>query len=476
MLGFLPENERPNTAPAMLDALSPVGRTVSWLNPWRSPADPRGPLAELLASIFEAIQERRALDPSRRRLRVGKTTADFKRALAAVICDALYRRLIAGESGAVFAISLDHRRLVSSWPYGGPEATKALPSLLADLDALDFLRVTKGTPRTTAFGRGTQTIAEAGPALVAAIERLGLTPAAIVERDEGETIVLRADKEDDLLGEGLLPHDKATGQPLKTIAGTVKALRSWQDTINAALAHADLGCAPKDGAFVDVRARRLRRIFNNGSFREGGRLFGGFWQPMPKAERFARLTIAGEPVVELDFSSMFLRLAYAENGSPVDWQDGYALHGFTPEDNRRYRDAFKIMTGALFFARRKLTAYPDEAREALAGVSLERVRTAIRATHRPIADLFERGIGWRLLRRESDVLVRALLDLIERGVIGLPLHDAIIVAQSQEAVAVEAMRSAFVDVTDTEPVITRVTAAGKAIAYEPARPSDDGDY
>lgn len=62
---------------------------------------------------------------------------------------------------------------------------------------------------------------------------------------------------------------------------------------------------------VDVRARRLYRIFTMGRFTCGGRLFGGFWQHLPKAVRLKGLTIEGEHVVGLDFSQLNPRLAYS---------------------------------------------------------------------------------------------------------------------------------------------------------------------
>ena len=33
---------------------------------------------------------------------------------------------------------------------------------------------------------------------------------------------------------------------------------------------------------IDVTQKRLRRIFNNGSFQQGGRFYGGWWQNIPK--------------------------------------------------------------------------------------------------------------------------------------------------------------------------------------------------
>jgi len=52
---------------------------------------------------------------------------------------------------------------------------------------------------------------------------------------------------------------------------------------------------------VNPRLRSLYRIFNNSSWKSGGRFYGGFWQQLSGHVR-AALTIDGEPVVEHDYS------------------------------------------------------------------------------------------------------------------------------------------------------------------------------
>ena len=75
---------------------------------------------------------------------------------------------------------------------------------------------------------------------------------------------------------------------------------------------------------------RLRRIFNE-DFSRGGRFYaeGGSWQTLSKTER-QRITIDGEPTVEIDFSSFHPTLAYAECGL-VPPADAYEIPGFPRE-------------------------------------------------------------------------------------------------------------------------------------------------
>jgi hypothetical protein len=60
-----------------------------------------------------------------------------------------------------------------------------------------------------------------------------------------------------------------------------------------------------DGWFgVDTSLRRLRRVFNNGSFEEGGASMTAFWMGIAN----------GEPPAELDYGQIALRLLYARVG------------------------------------------------------------------------------------------------------------------------------------------------------------------
>jgi hypothetical protein len=71
-------------------------------------------------------------------------------------------------------------------------------------------------------------------------------------------------------------------------------------------------------------------------------------------------------------------------------------------------------------------------------------RDAIRASkekHAPIDHLFERGHGLRFMRTESDLIVAVTLVLFKRGVVALPIHDAVAVPSRCAKVAQSVMRS-----------------------------------
>jgi hypothetical protein len=59
--------------------------------------------------------------------------------------------------------------------------------------------------------------------------------------------------------------------------------------------------------------------------------------------------------------------------------------------------------------------------------------------HAAIAHLFERGHGLRFMRTESDLTVAVTLALFRRGVVALPIHDAVLVSEKYAADAKAAM-------------------------------------
>ncbi len=87
----------------------------------------------------------------------------------------------------------------------------------------------------------------------------------------------------------------------------------------------------------------LRHPDDPAAFNLGGRLFGGFWQNLPREERH-RLRINGEPVADLDYSGMFPRLAYLAAGAPMPPPDAdpYAIPGL-----EGHRDGAKKALNAL---------------------------------------------------------------------------------------------------------------------------------
>lgn len=199
---------------------------------------------------------------------------------------------------------------------------------------------------------------------------------------------------------------------------------------------------------IDTTRRELVRIFNR-TQKSGGRFYRGFWQSLPRAMR-EHLTIDGARVVELDRPACHLRVVYQAAG--VDWpfRDEQGADPYVPASyGIESRPLFKIATsifwncGSVDYAIGAITReMSNHGHVADAKVASEIV-AAITAHHDPIQRLFFRKIGRSLMFIESEAIMHALGKLLDLGVVGLPVHDSIIVASQHAALTELTMTEAF---------------------------------
>jgi hypothetical protein len=76
-----------------------------------------------------------------------------------------------------------------------------------------------------------------------------------------------------------------------------------------------------------------------------------------------------------------------------------------------------------------------------------RLRTAILDEHPALGKAFGRRLGYGLMFAESCVLMAVLEELMQRGIVALPLHDGLLCAQSRKEEAAEVMRRKAIEVT-----------------------------
>ena len=157
----------------------------------------------------------------------------------------------------------------------------------------------------------------------------------------------------------------------------------------------------REDARLDQRQRFLVRKFTYSSLESGGRLWGGFWQNMSKADRAAQLRINGQQTVELDYSSVILHLAYIVAGEVAPTGDLYSIPGVATES----RAGIKKLIAALLFASKPGTRYPQDVLQRLSeadrGKSFGQMLELIKAKHPGIVHLFGTGEGHFLQYLES---------------------------------------------------------------------------
>ena len=406
-------------------------------------------LMTLIAEVQTQMSGYEAYYGTRKRARRPADQVTYDRTVEAILCDLCAVEL--GSENDSIHLPLSNKVLRSKSRYKGTALGKTLPDILKVMSApeMSFVSVEKGHSTfkivddelNVAFAGGQQTILKAGPKLLSRIERFDITRDDMGHAPEEEVLVLRAPKRhsNSIAEYQEYEDDKAT-----------LALRQQMTDINAWLSTADITCNLPQ---VDPAHRRLRRIFNNSDFAQGGRLYGGFWQAMSSDERQEHILIEGDCCVELDYGQMSLAILYGLTGTKPPEGDLYDLSAEgIPTD---YRKGIKTVIQALINSSKVPTKMPKGVRKLIPSrYTIKDILEAVARKHPAIYPQMTSGIGMQLFRKESDILVDVLETLRSEGIVALPVHDAVVVRDDISDKAKAVMKQVFREHTGITPDVT----------------------
>jgi hypothetical protein len=270
------------------------------------------------------------------------------------------------------------------------------------------------------------------------MEELGLGFDDLSRSEDEEVIILKAEKRND--------KDRGKRLEYKDTPATNRYRRNLR-YINLWIEDAELDLLQRvDEAVADIFERRLHRVFNNGSFKQGGRLWGGFWMNLKKTVRRDDLLISEEQVAELDYGQMALRLLYAEVDVVPPAGDLYSLPGL-----EEYRDGVKTIIQSALFSEKQQMRMPQGVRGKFPErISYEDVKKALQIHHHAVYQEFFRGRGMHLMFLESEIMVTLLLELQKHHIVGLPLHDGLLVPRSAARATEVIMKKVFLQKAGSE--------------------------
>ena len=181
----------------------------------------------------------------------------------------------------------------------------------------------------------------------------------------------------------------------------------------------------RDYRAIDLSARTLHRVFNNGSWEQGGRFYGGWWQNLPKKLR-RHIIIEDETTVEVDFSGIHPAMMFARAGLDVP-DDPYA-RCMVGNGSDKVRDCIKLTFNALLNAGSIASLQPqDWHSEKLTGMSWDAFKDHIVGSFPEFGDQFGSGLGLELQYYDSIMAEAILLHFANMGTTCLPVHDSFIV-------------------------------------------------
>jgi len=407
-------------------------------------------LKKLIAEVQTQMSGYEAFHQTRKRARRANDQVTYDRTMEAILCDLCAVVIEATDHNSVH-LPLGNKTLRTKSRYKGTALGKTLPDILNIMAApeMDFVVVEKGHSSfkivddelNVAFAGGQQTIVQPGPKLLSRIERFSITRGDICPAPEEEVIILRAPKRH---SNSIAEYEEYEDDH------TTLALRDQMRDINAWLHTADITCSHPQ---VNLAHRRLRRIFNNSDFAQGGRLYGGFWQAMSSDERQEHIRINQDTVVELDYGQMSLMILYGLTGHTPPEGDLYDLSA--EGIPATYRKGIKKVIQAVINSSKVPTRMPGGVRKQIpSSYSIQDILKAVERKHPAIFAKMTSGIGMQLFRKEADILVDVLIALKAKGVVALPIHDAVLVADADKDTTIRIMKEVFKDYSGLTPQVT----------------------
>ena len=195
--------------------------------------------------------------------------------------------------------------------------------------------------------------------------------------------------------------------------------------------------------YLDLSRVQLRRIFSRGSLEQGGRFYGAWWQCIPSSHR-PHIRIDGYKTYEMDYSSMALRIIYAQEGIEVsEGKDLYdiGLSDWKPEDDPR-RKPIKTYINAILndeFGNYRLPKFAQD----ILGIKHKELHEKVLECHEPISHLFNSGEGLKAQFIDSQIAEEVMVSMMHEEVLVLPIHDSFIVRAGYAQWLNEEMHKAF---------------------------------
>jgi len=201
-------------------------------------------------------------------------------------------------------------------------------------------------------------------------------------------------------------------------------------------------------SFPDFTATTLHRVFNNSSFEEGGRFFGGWWQSIPRDFR-KFITINYKPTEEVDYSGHHIRILYS-----LEKKDLIGQPYEVENPSRNTRDLIQDRKDAtLIMLNSKNRVQAARAIKNNGIHNIEKLMLEIESRHHLISHKFYTGVGNKLMNQDSMIAEEVMIEMINHNHTVLPVHDSFIVRNSAASDLISIMDKVFIKHCKSETIL-----------------------
>lgn len=211
---------------------------------------------------------------------------------------------------------------------------------------------------------------------------------------------------------------------------------------------------------IELKPTFLVRIFNNNSFRFGGRFYRGVESGLPEQVR-EYICINEHETIELDYSGLHLRMAYNMGGLKLNG-DPYKISTNQPVHMRSF---YKKISLIMINAENETNAYKGIVNEYrgteyqkfipnLKHKTLKQYCDAFKEAHKAISNRFYTGLGIFLQNIDSAISNRILMHFARKDILVLCIHDSYIIDSRYKDELKEVMeREYLTEFPDLPPII-----------------------
>ena len=205
---------------------------------------------------------------------------------------------------------------------------------------------------------------------------------------------------------------------------------------------------------IDLTKKFVARIFNNDSFQEGGRYWGGWWQRLSSKWR-KRIRINDRKVVEIDYSGIHIVMLYALKN--IDYwskinTDPYNIKGL--EQSERMRDLLKVVLLSSINAENRIKTKQAIQHEInwdknlyqwslSKKLDLNDILDKFVSTHAPIKEYFFSGKGIELQNTDSRIAEMVVNHCTRHHIPVLCIHDSFVIEQRHKQLLQDIMNKSF---------------------------------